>query len=124
MDDAAEEDGRDADARTAQANRSLGTQEKQRRQREKRHWQQQCAPADHTADKAVQPAQQRAVDRQQRKKGKDTQSRPDRAPRHAAQTLALLYFRCRLSLFARAGCAFFRFWFCGFSCSQNLDSPI
>ena len=124
MDDAAEQDGQQADARAAQANRSLRTQEQQRAQRKQRKRQKQAAAADEAADEAVQPAQQRAVDGQQREKGQNAQSRPDRTPCRAAQSGALLHFGCRFRLFPRARCAFFRFWFCGFSCSQNIDSPI
>ena len=46
MDDAAEQDGQQADARAAQANRSLRTQEQQRAQRKQRKRQKQAAAAE------------------------------------------------------------------------------
>ena len=103
MDDAAEQDGQQADARAAQADRSLRTQEQQRAQRKQRKRQKQAAAADEAADEAVQPAQQRAVDGQQREKGQNAQSRPDRTPCRAAQSGALLYFGCRFRLFRVRG---------------------
>lgn len=80
MDDAAEQDGQQADARAAQANRSLRTQEQQRAQRKQRKRQKQAAAADEAAREAVQPAQQRAVDGQQREKGQNAQSPPRSHP--------------------------------------------
>ncbi len=76
MDDAAEQDGQQADARAAQANRSLRPQEQQRAQRKQRKRQKQAAAADEAADESVQPAQQRAVDGQQREKGQNAPSMP------------------------------------------------
>ena len=118
MDDTADKNRQQHNARPAQTDRPFFPHKQQSGQRKQRKRQHIAAPSDQSTDAAVQPVEQRAVDRQDCQQAQQARNAPDRPPRRARQRL-LRFGRASRGLTAGS-----RFFGCGFFCSQSVFPSI
>ena len=119
VNDTADQQRHERDTRSAQTHRTLGTRKQQHGDADQRKRHDIRALADERTDAAVQPLEQHAVDRQDRQQAQQTDNAPDRAPDRTGQDRTE-FLRLRLCRTLALGCAFRRFFSCGFPCSQNF----
>ena len=119
VNDTADQQRHERDTRSAQTHGTLGTRKQQHGDADQRKRHDIRTLADERTDAAVQPLEQHAVDRQDRQQAQQTDNAPDRAPDRTGQDRTE-FLRLRLCRTLALGCAFRRFFSCGFPCSQNF----